>query len=644
MPPRHAACGSWRSPISADFIVGATVSFTQVALDGTDVYWNESRPAERGRNVIVHARAGGGDDRFAAPFSARTRAHEYGGGAFALGDGVLWFVNDADQRIYRQVPGESPLPLTAAGPQRYADLVYDAPRSRLIAVCEDHSAAREPVNTLVAVPAHAQGRVQTLAGGADFYSSPSVSPDGRRLAWLSWNHPDMPWDATELWLAEITADGSVPAPRRIAGGTGESVFQPQFAPDGTLYFVSDRSDWWNLYRCRQGQSEAVIPRAAEVGLPQWVFGMSTYAFASPSDLVCALNERGMWQLARVDLACGAIRLAASPYTEITGLRAGGGRVYFMAGAATLAPAIVRWSLVDGAFAVLRSSSTATIDAAYLSQPEPLDFPTAGGATAHGFYYPPCNRDFAPRTDEKPPLLVLSHGGPTSAASSSLNLRLQYWTSRGFAVLDVNYRGSTGYGRRYRDALHGVWGIADVEDCVAGARHLVERGLVDGARLAIRGGSAGGYTTLCALTFHRVFAAGASHYGVSDLAALARDTHKFEARYLDRLVGPYPQEQARYRERSPIFHAERLSSPTIFFQGLDDKVVPPDQTERMVAALRDRGVAVAYVPFEGEAHGFRRAENIKRALEAELYFYSRIFGFTPAEAIEPVPIANLPDAM
>ena len=638
--PKIAPYGSWSSPITAEQIASGSIGLGQIALDGRDIYWSEMRPAEAGRHAIVRLREGVTEDVLPAPFSARTRAHEYGGGAYTVADGVIYFSNDGDQCLYRLPPEGTPQLITPQGSRRYADAAIDSRRQRIVCVCEDHRAGGEPVNTIVAVNLDGRGEPVSLVSGHDFYASSRLSPDGAQLAWLAWNHPDMPWDGTELWLADIAPSGSLSNQRRVAGSRDESVFQPAFAPDGTLYFVSDRSHWWNLYRWRDGQVEAVAPRKAEFGLPQWVFGMSTYAFASARQIVCAFNREGTWRLALLDTETRRMEIVETPFTDIGAIAADHGEAVFVAASPTMLPAVVRLDLTTHRYEILRSSSTAAPDAGYLAAPQALTYPVSGGEPAHAFYYPPANRDFRAPAGAKPPLLVLSHGGPTSATSSALNLKLQYWTSRGFAVLDVNYRGSTGYGRDYRLKLEGQWGVADVEDCLAGARYLVERGLADAARLAIRGGSAGGYTTLCALTFHDLFRAGASYYGVSDLESLARDTHKFEARYLDRLIGRYEAHRDLYRDRSPIYHVDRLSCPVIFFQGLEDKVVPPDQAEKMVQALRAKGIPVAYVPFAGESHGFRRAENIRRALEAELYFYSRIFGFTPADAIAPVTIANL----
>ncbi len=641
MTQSPAPYGSWKSPITADLIVSDTVGFGQIVLDGEDVYWSEMRPTEGGRNVIVRRnREGHTEDVLPAPFNARTRVHEYGGGAFTVCDGVIWFSNFSDQRVYRLVPDDAPVAITPEGGQRYADGVIDRRRRRLICVREDHASGNHPVNAIVSLDLNGRRETQVLAAGHDFYASPRLSPDGSQLAWIAWDHPNMPWDGTELWRAEVMEDGTLGKAVRLAGGKEESIFQPVFSPEGILYFVSDRSGWWNLYRRHNGKVESLVTMEAEFGLPQWVFGMSTYAFESENRIVCAYNQQGIWHLATVDTVRRELTPVDTPYTDIGSLCARPGQAVFLAAAPTQLPAVVQCDLATGRLDVLRRSATVCLEPGYLSKPRAIEYPSAGGETVHAFFYAPRNHDYEGETSEKPPLLVLSHGGPTSAASSALNLKIQYWTSRGFAVLDVNYRGSTGYGRAYRKKLEGAWGVADVEDCVNGAKYLAARGLVDAGRLAIRGGSAGGYSTLCALVFHDLFKVGASYYGVSDLEALAQDTHKFEAYYLDRLIGPYPAQRDRYRDRSPIHHTEGLTCPVIFFQGLEDKVVPPDQTQRMAAALRAKGIPVAYVPFEGEQHGFRRAENIKRALESELYFYGRILGFTPADPIEPAVIENL----
>jgi dipeptidyl aminopeptidase/acylaminoacyl peptidase len=668
MAAQTAPYGSWKSPISAELAASAALGFGQIVLDGDDLYWLEMRPREGGRGVIVRRRRDGSTaDVTPPPFNARTRVHEYGGGDFAVRDGTVYFSNFADQQLYRQPAGAPPQAITSTPGRRYADAIVDAARHRLICVCEDHTGGTgEPASTLIPLSLDGSSEHQTLAGGNDFYASPRLSPDGARLAWLTWNHPNMPWDGTELWIGEFDAGGALGGARCIAGGPEESVFQPEWSPNGVLHFVSDRTGWWNLYRWQEQQIEPLCEMAADFGRPQWQFGMSTYAFESRNRLICSYTERGSWSLARLGPAVGVgstgplpvgslqpaksdrllghaarqFQQIAAPYSEIADIRAAHGAAVFRGGAPTEPTAIIRLHLESRQFEVLRRSSDISIDCGYLAAPEPIEFPTAGGLTAHAFFYRPHNRDYVAPGDEKPPLLVRCHGGPTSAASSALDLRTQYWTSRGVAVLDVNYGGSTGFGRAYRQRLNGHWGVVDVDDCVNGALFLVGQGEVDAGRLAISGGSAGGYTTLCALTFRDIFKAGASYYGISDLEALAADTHKFESRYEDRLVGPYPQCRDLYRLRSPLHFADRLSCPVIFFQGLDDKVVPPNQTEAMVAALRSKGVPVAYIAFPGEQHGFRRAETIKRALEGEFYFYARVFGFQPADAVEPIVIENL----
>ncbi len=649
--PKTAPYGSWKSPITADLIVSDSIRLGQIALDGADVYWSESRPQEKGRNVIMRRSADGEiRDVTPAPFNARTRVHEYGGGAYTVHAGTVYFTHFADQRLYRQPLGADPAPITPADVDlRYADFVVDEARNRLIGVREDHRAAgQEAVNTIVALPLDETevGRTVSpsegivLVEGNNFYATPRLSPDGRTLVWLTWNHPNMPWNGCELWMVPVHEDGSLGAAALIAGGEHESIFQPQWSPDGTLYFVSDRTNWWNLYRWRNGAIERVSEMDAEFGEAQWVFGMSTYAFSGPTQLVCLYLQNGFWQLATIDTESLALHAIDLPYTEIGGIQATADHVIFVGASATVAPAVLAMDTKSHAIEIVRRSSRTSVDARYFSMPQPIEFPTEGNLTAHAIYYPPHNPDFAAPSDAVPPLLVKSHGGPTSATSSELDLSIQYWTSRGFAVVDVNYGGSTGYGRAYRQRLEDHWGIVDVDDCANAARYLADQGLADPQRLIIRGGSAGGYTTLAALAFRDVFRAGASYYGISDLAALAEETHKFESRYLDKLIGPYPAAKDLYAARSPIHHPEGLSCPIIFFQGLEDKVVLPNQAEMMVQALLHKELPVAYVPFAGEQHGFRQAANIKRALEAELYFYSRIFDFPLAEPVEPVEIENL----
>jgi dipeptidyl aminopeptidase/acylaminoacyl peptidase len=635
-----APYGSWRSPISSEEIVRGVVGLSEVVVDSRDVYWLERRPGEGGRNVIVLMTPGGRtEDVTPQPFNARTRVHEYGGGGFTAEGGTVYFSNFADQRVYYLAPGGEPAPLTPETGRRYADMVVDRDRHRLIAVREDH-AGQEPVNEIVGIDLES-GEERVLVSGNDFYASPRLSPDGRRLVWLTWNHPNMPWDGTELMGCDLDAAGFPENVEQIAGGKEESIFQPEWSPEGTLHFVSDRTGWWNLYRRRDGLNEPLYESEAEFGLPQWVFGMPTYAFVSRGRIVCSYTERGSSHLAVLDTASGELEPLETPYSSIAYVRADdAGGVVFRGSSPTEAACLVRLDPSTGLHEVLRRSGDLAIDHDYLSVPEPVEYPTENGRTAHAFFYPPKNRDYVAPDGELPPLLVMSHGGPTAAATTALDPGIQYWTSRGIAVLDVNYGGSTGYGREYRRRLEGAWGVVDVDDCANGAIYLAEQGLVDGERLMITGGSAGGYTTLCALALRDTFAAGASHFGISDVEALAKETHKFESRYLDSLIGPYPERTDLYQERSPIHSAEQLSCPVIFFQGLEDEVVPPDQAEKMFSALREKGHRVSYVPFEGEQHGFRRAENIKRALDGELYFYSRVFGFELADPVEPVTIENL----
>jgi dipeptidyl aminopeptidase/acylaminoacyl peptidase len=642
-----APYGSWQSPITSDLIVSETVRLSDVALDGRDIYWMEMRPSEGGRYVIVRYTPDRQiTDITPADFNVRTRVHEYGGRSFAVDKTNIYFSNYSDQHIYRQTPQSDPERITSGAGLRFADIIVDRRRHSLICVCEDHSEQQaEPENKLIRLDLADDGEpggqsIRTLASGSDFYASLSLSPDGSQLAWLSWNHPNMPWDGTELWIGRLAEDGTLINVEKVAGGTDESIFQPQWSPDGTLYFVSDRTGWWNIYRWEEDQIQPILLKEAEFGMPQWLFGMSTYAFESKQRLICAYTQKGSWQLADIDLATDQYQVIETPYTEIAYLRAASGLAVFVGGAATEPTSIVRLDLTNQLLDVLRRSSRVDIDAGFISIPQTVEFPTAREETAHAFFYAPRNKNYQAPAEERAPLVVISHGGPTAAAAQSLNLAIQYWTSRGVAVLDVNYGGSTGYGRTYRQRLNGQWGIVDTEDCVNGAKYAVENFGIDQQRLIVRGSSAGGYTTLCALVFYDTFQAGASYYGVSDLEALAKETHKFEARYLDKLIGPYPERKDLYIARSPIHHAARLDCPIIFFQGLEDEVVPPAQAEMMVAILRTKKLPVAYLTFEKEQHGFRMAQNIKRALDAELYFYSRIFGFQPADEIEPVEIENL----
>ncbi|MGI9493972.1 MAG: S9 family peptidase, partial [Geminicoccaceae bacterium] len=511
------------------------------------------------------------------------------------------------------------------------DFAIEPASGRIYAVREDHRDEGEAINTIVRLDLNREDDPgQIVAAGHDFFAAPRLSPDGKKLAWLSWDHPNMPWDGTELWLADLQDDGSLGDVSKIAGGVDEAIVQPKFSPDGMLYFISDRSGWWNLYRYKSEHVAPICPMEAEFGAPAWGFGQSTYGFLSPEQLLAGYYKDGRWSLVRIDAESGGSKAVPFPFISLSGLAVHDGQAFMRAGSIDAQAAIIRLDLESGAIETLKSAGDVPVSSDLISIPESLAFPTESGATAYAFYYPPNNPGFEAPEGRRPPLIVKSHGGPTGNTSSQLNLATQFWTSRGFAVCDVDYGGSTGYGRAYRERLNGRWGEVDVLDCINAARYLADAGKADPDCLAITGGSAGGFTTLAALAFHDVFKAGASHFGVSDLEALAKETHKFESRYLDRLIGPYPARADLYQARSPIHHVDGLDSPMIFFQGPEDVIVPPNQAEMMVEALRKKGIPVVYLTFEGEQHGFRKAETIQQVRRAELAFYGRVFGFEPAD--------------
>lgn len=638
--PVRAPFGSWRSTIPIDLLVHGVVSLWEPSLDGDDVHWLEGRPEERGRQVLVRLRPDGtAEDVSPAGVNVRDRVHEYGGGAYVVDRGRAWFSDFGDGRLHRRDPDGTVTAVTCAAPFRYADPVVDRGRGRLVCVREDHSVAADVRNALVAVPLDG-GDATVLVEGSDFYSNPRLSPDGARLAWVSWEQPNMPWDETSLWVGRLDAAGAVVERERIAGQPGESVLQPRWSPDGVLHFVAERSGWWNIYRHRDGLDEPVASLAAEFAHPQWRFRFSSYAFAGDGRIVASGRHDGREQLYLIDPAAGRLEPLDLPFTEVEYLEAAGDVAVFVGGSSTVSQAVVRLDLRDGSWSELRRSSSAVVDPAAVSVGRQVEFPTAGDRIAYGVFYAPRNPAFEGPEGELPPLVVTSHGGPTAAASTAFSILAQLFTSRGIAVLDVDYGGSTGHGRDYRKRLEGTWGITDVEDCTAGALALAERGLVDRDRLAIRGGSASGYTTLCALTFRHEFRAGVSFFGIGDLETFVRQTHKFESRYLESLVGPYPERRDLYVARSPLNFTDRCTTPALILQGLDDRIVPPAQAEQIVAGLRANRVPHAYLPFEGEDHGFRAAASIIRAFEAELSFYGQVFGFEPADDIEPVAVENL----
>lgn len=644
------AFGTWPSPIGPAWLAKSQPRLGDVFLDDqARVYWLEGRPWEQGRTVLIGE--GPGTDQTPrlltpAPLNLRSRVHEYGGGACLIDGDFIAFVDDADQGLHRLLPDGRVEPIFVEPRSRFADLCLDRARNRLLAVREQH--APDGVrNELVAVALNGAG-VQVLARDHDFYAAPRLDPRGERLCYLRWDHPNMPWDATELVVAGFDAAGHPRDAARIAGGPQESVVQPEWGADGTLYFVSDRTGWWNLYAQTPAGIEALAPRSVDFARAPWQFGMRSYAVMPSGDLICSYVERGLWHLARLARQDGSLTPFSLPYTDYSALRAHRNRIVFIGASPLQPPQVVALDPQQGTAHTVGPAPDAGAEGAaeplaraWISRPEPVAFTSTGNAEAYGLFYPPQHPSLKGLPDERPPLLVFVHGGPSSATSSGLNLGIQFWTTRGFAVLDVNYRGSTGYGRAYREALYGRWGLVDVDDCEAGAKAMAAAGRVDPARLAIRGGSAGGFTVLCALTFRATFHTGTSRYGVSDLEALARETHKFESRYLDRLIGPLPEAQARYRERSPLYHADRLDRPVLFLQGLEDRAVPPAQTETMVAALRRKGLPVAYLGFANEQHGFRQAHTIERAQAAELAFYGRVLGFSPADSLPPLEIDNMP---
>jgi dipeptidyl aminopeptidase/acylaminoacyl peptidase len=646
--PTVAPYGSWDSPLTIDLVASeGGVSFGSLDISDDGMYWTESRPNESGRVALVFQPTGGPPvDVVPAGFNVRTRVHEYGGGAWFRDGGVVFCSSFDDSRLYRiDAPGAEPQPITPepAEPHavRYADGRVLADGRLIVCVRETHG-EDEPRNELVVLPADGGGDARVVATGRGFFAAPRPSPDGTCLAWLAWDHPQMPFEGTDLCVGDLAADGSISGQRRVAGSREESVFQPEWSADGRLHFVSDRTGWSNLYVEEDGKVRSLTHEQAELGYPQWVFDLTRYAFLADGRIACVFTRAAIDGLELLDPQTGELERVDLPYTSFysPSLRSHGGRLVFAAAAPTRPSVVVSLDVGSGEHEVVRISTELELDERYVSIAEPIEFEGADGETSYGFYYAPKNPDYTAPPDELPPLVVAVHGGPTAHVSNALDLDVQLFTSRGIAVVDLNYGGSTGYGRDYRDRLRGRWGEVDVEDSAAAVRYLTERGDVDPARVEITGGSAGGYTTLLALALRDEFAAGTSYYGVADLVTFHEDTHKFESHYDEYLVGPWPDATDVYRERSPINHADSISHPLLLLQGLEDKVVPPSQSEQIVEALARRGIPHAYIAFEGEGHGFRKAENAKRALEAHLTFLAHVFGFEPAEELEPLYIENL----
>ncbi len=628
--------GTWKSPMSAADTVGGVVDFGLIAIDGSDLYWVEGRPSEGGRQVLVKREGEGAiSDVTAAPVNVRTSVHEYGGGAYVASGGQVAYSEFSDQRLHLLGAGPiTPRPGTPGG-LRYADGRF-LPDGAIVCVRERHDEA-DPVNEIVRIDP-SSGIVSVLAGGRDFYSNPRPSPDGGRLLWLEWDHPNMPWDGTRLMVARFAEDGLIDH-AELAGGPDESVFQPEWAPDGAIVFVSDRTGWWNLYRLDGNDITPLLTMDADFGLPGWIFGYKTYGFLSGGRILTTFWEDGVDHLGIIAPEGGQLTPLPDELTCHNFLITDGESRAWFVGFGTRSPSAVYQLDVDtGALVTIRANRM-PVDPAYVPTPRVITFPSGEGEVAHAVHYPPANPDFDSPEDERPPLIVKIHGGPTSVSVPRLRPDFLFWTTRGFAIVDVNYRGSTGYGREYRNRLRMDWGITDVEDALAAAQFLANQGEADAQRLIITGGSAGGYTTLAALAFGDAFSAGCSYFGVADLGLLVDDTHKFESRYLDGLVGTDREEM---RRRSPLYSVDRITVPVILFQGLDDKVVPPEQAEVIAAGLAENGIPHAHITYEGEDHGFRKAENIIHSLESELAFYGMVLGFEPDDDLPVVPLVTSKD--
>lgn len=638
-----AAFGSWASPFRIERLTDRVVFLTEARGAGGVRWWLEGRPEEGGIQALFRRDPDGTMTRLTPPgFNARSRVHEYGGAATLI-SGELIVVSDfVTGRLNRVVAPEQVVPFTPERQWRYADAVHDPAHDRLIAVREDHEPEMvakhgEWNNDLVAIDL-ATGAVTILAEGADFYAAPRLSPDGSTLAWLEWHHPNMPWDGTELFQAPILEDGTLGPRLLVAGSRSDWISQPRWSPDGILHFAAEPHGWMNLFRFANGEIETVTDYEAEFVGPDWQFGYATYEFMADGTILAIARSAGRDALVKID-ANGDLTPIDVPFTEMSGLSIDGGTV-ILRGSGPLNPASVVELDANGAVTILRTATPNQPEREDVALPQHVEFPTAGGRTAYGNFYPPTNKSFVGPAGELPPLIVTSHGGPTAQAFSGIATGLQLFTSRGYAVLDVDYGGSTGYGKAYRKRLEGQWGIVDVEDCVNGAKYLAEQGLVDGERLAIRGGSASGFTTLAALAFTEDFDAGCTYFGIGDLRAFVKDTHKFESRYLESLVGPWPEAKQVYLDRSPSLHAERITAPVLVQQGAEDKIVPIEEAERIVDALFERHVPHAYLLYPGEDHGFRGKDAIIRSFGAELSFYAQVFGFQPADDIEPLQIQFL----
>ena len=643
-----APYGSWQSSITPELLTSKAVGLSEPKIIGNEIYWLEYRPQENGRCTVVSYNHGHPVSLVPVEYSVRSTAHEYGGGAWTIGGDTLYFVNQSDQRIYSLslTDHSTAKPLVKPGKRRYADLQFNPATNCLIAVLEDHSPCdknndnekAEPVASIIEIEATANGRERTLVSGADFYSNPRLSPDNKHLLWLQWFHPNMPWTQNELWCASLDQD-QVDTGKKLRGDQ-ESIFQPQWSPRGDIYYVSDRSNWWNLYLYQADDEDQCVSAVDhECGLPLWQFGLSTWGFLSDTEVLVAYVQKGIWSLYRLDLKSGARQVFQSSYNHFSYLASNpdNGRAVVIASDGSSFDQVCE--IEGNNIEPLYADGQLEFPLGSISRALPITFDTSHFEHAHGFFYPPLNADYTGPASEKPPLIVICHGGPTGSTSAALNIKIQFWTSRGFAVADINYRGSTGFGRKYRLSLDGNWGVYDVDDACAAAEYCVDQGWVDRNKLIIRGSSAGGYTVLSALCFRQTFSAGCSLYGIGDLNALAADTHKFESRYTDTLVAPVTETEV-YRQRSPIQHIDQFDCPIIFFQGMQDRVVPPEQAESMVQALDKAGFPVSLITYPDEAHGFRQAKNIIHSLNAELAFYGAVFKIETDSKVKDLKIANI----
>jgi len=645
--------GSWPSTLSADMLAMGGHRLGHLVVDAGYVYWLESKPEQAGRVVINRCLITDGNN-VAKPevitgdnFSVRTRAHEYGGADFSVRGDTLLFSNDDDQRLYLQKGVDKPIAVTPE-PEfkhalRYADMEFSKDGDWVVCVRERHLKKNTPlevINEIVIISLTENTEPQVLVSGADFYSYPRISPDGRKLTWTCWDHPNMPWDQTALWVADIDSRGQLSNRTCLLKNENESIYQPSWCPDGELHFVSDRSGWWNIYSFRDDVLNAITPMDVNFGFPQWQFGLTSYAFVDRHRIFAIYTKDGRENLCLIEPSKGLVHPLDAPFCTFTNaLFYQDNKLVFIAANEVKPSSVILWDLQTEKAAQLSQIKPALLTNDNISVAEAIRFPTTDDKSAYGFYYQPLNKQYEGLDDEKPPLIVMSHGGPTSASTAEFQSSIQFWTNRGFAVVDVNYGGSTGYSREYRDRLKNNWGIVDVDDCVNAARYLVERGSVDGNRLAIRGGSAGGYTTYCALTNYSLFSAGVSRYGVADLSCLVKESHKFEVRYLDSMIGPWPAAEAVYHQRSPINQADKFNCPVLLLQGDEDAVVPPAQSIAMADALDKKEIPHALVMLKGEQHGFRKSENISLALEMELNFYGQIFNIEPADELPELALKH-----